>query len=376
MKIVLIGPSYPFRGGIPHYTTLLFEQLKKKHEARFFCFRRQYPKFLFPGKTDKDTSLVPIKAEEAIPVLDSLNPLTWLKTFFLTRKEKPDLIIFPWWVSYWMPPFWVLATLSKKFTSGKILFICHNVVSHESRGIDKFLTEMILKNGDFFIVHSEEELNNLRKIIPEAKVKKVFHPTYGIFGFQNLEKKSARQRLNLPEDLAILLFFGIIRPYKGLKTLLEALPLVNRQIPVKLLVVGEFWEKEEKYRKIIKSLNIEGQVEIINRYVPNEDVELYFSACDVVILPYITVTGSGPLQIAFGLNRPVIATQVGSLPEIIKNNVTGFLIPPQNPLALAEAIINFYSQAKEKIFIENIKRERERFSWKNLIEAIENFPIN
>jgi hypothetical protein len=192
MNISVIGPSYPFRGGISHYTTLLYRNLRKKHETHFYAFKRQYPQWLFPAETDKDTSGNPISEEGVENILDSLNPLTWWRVFLKIKKSNSQLVIFPWWVSFWTPQFYSIATLVRIFTRGKILFLCHNVVEHESNTIDKICTKFVLKKGDYFIVHSREDLQNLKKIRPEANVKQSFHPTYEVFQSKFTTKEDAR----------------------------------------------------------------------------------------------------------------------------------------------------------------------------------------
>ena len=224
MKICLIGTTYPFRGGISHYTTLLYRHLKKEHDVRFFAFKRQYPKWLFPGETDKDSSCNPIREDGVKNVLDSLNPITWLKVFLLTRRVKPELVIFPWWVSFWTPQFWTIITLIKMFTRAQILFICHNVVEHESKTIDKISTRFVLRKGDYFIVHSKEDLENLKKMLPDIDVKQSFHPTYEVFQSELISKEEARRRLSIKGNT--ILFFGFVRPYKGLNYLIEAMPMI------------------------------------------------------------------------------------------------------------------------------------------------------
>jgi glycosyltransferase involved in cell wall biosynthesis len=374
MRICLIGPTYPFRGGISHYTTLLFRHLKKQHNAYFFAFKRQYPKWLYPGKGDKDVSGKPIYENEVDFVLDSLNPITWISVFIKIRKINPELVIFPWWVSFWAPQFYTIITLVKRFTSAKILFICHNVVEHESKTIDKFLTGVVLKMGNFFIVHSDDDLNNLKEIVSNANIKKSFHPTYKVFDTGTIDKNEAKKKLKIEGHT--ILFFGFVRPYKGLTYLLDAIPLVIEQMDINLLIVGEFWNGKDDYLKQIKHLNIQKWVKVINKYVPNEEVEIYFAASDVVVLPYISATGSGIVQTAFGCNRPVISTNVGSLPEVITHGKTGYIVPPRDSKAIAEAIISFYKKETEREFAINILREKKKFSWSRLIETIESFHIN
>ncbi len=371
MKISIVGPSYPFRGGISHYTTLLYRNLKKKHETQFYAFKRQYPKWFFPGSADKDNSANPIKEESVEHILDSLNPLTWWKVFIKIKKENPALVIFPWWVSFWAPHFWTIATLIKKLTRAKILFICHNVVEHESNTTNKICTRFVLKKGDYFIVHSGEDLENLKKIRPDANVKQSFHPTYEVFHFKYITKKDARKRLNL--DGNTIFFFGFIRPYKGLNYMIDAMPMINKHVNVNLLIVGEFWEGEDKYREQIERLSVGEKIKTINKYIPNEEVGVYFSAADVVVLPYVSGTGSGIVQIAFGFNKPVIATNVGCLPEVVDHGRTGYLVEPMDSQAIADAVVSFYNEGKEDEFVNNIKRGKEKFSWDRMVETIESF---
>ena len=374
MKICLIGPTYPFRGGISHYTTLLYRHLKKRHDVHFFAFKRQYPKWLFPGETDKDSSSNPIREDGAENILDSLNPITWLKVFLSTKRVNPELVIFPWWVSFWTPQFWTIAALVKIFTQAKILFICHNVVEHESKTIDKICTRFVLKKGDYFIVHSGEDFENLKKIIPDANVKQDFHPTYEVFHSGSITKEKARRRLGV--DGNTILFFGFVRPYKGLHYLIKAMPIINKHIHVNLLIVGEFWNGDEEYREEIRNLGVRGNIKIINKYVPNEEVGLYFAASDLVVLPYISGTGSGIIQIALGCNKPVIATKVGCLPDVVDDGRTGYLVEPMDSQAIANAAVSFYKNGMEEVFVRNIAIKQENFSWDRMVDAIEELAFS
>jgi len=371
MKISIIGPSYPFKGGISHYTTLLYRDIRKKHETRFYAFKRQYPQWLFPGRTDTDRSSDPIREEGVENILDSLNPLTWLEVFLKIKRDNPRLVIFPWWVSYWAPQFWTIATLIRRFTRAKILFICHNVIEHESNKVNRLCTELVLRKGDYFIAHSADDLKNLRRIKPDANAKQSFHPTYEVFHSRSISKKEARRLLEINGNT--ILFFGFIRPYKGLSYLIEAMPRIIEQVDVRALVIGEFWEGEEKYREQIKKLGLEGKIRIFNKYIPNEEVELYFAASDLVVLPYVSATGSGIVQAAFGCNKPVVTTKVGCLPEVIDDGRTGYLVPPRDSRAIADAVVSFYAEEKEEEFRQNILKQRETFSWDRLVETIESF---
>ena len=371
MKICLIGPTHPFRGGIAHHTTLLYRALRKTHTVHFYAFKRQYPGWMFPGKTDVDGSEMSIREEGAEAVLDSLNPLSWWSVFRKIKEQDPELVIIPWWVSFWTPHFLSLSTLLRAFTRAKILFLCHNVVAHESGFLDEVCAKAVLKKGHFFLVHSDEDMNNLKRMLPAARAKKVYHPSYDVFNFRNVSKDEARRRLGLSGR--ILLFFGFVRPYKGLTYLVEAIPLIHRRFDVTLLVVGEFWEKVEPFLRRIEELGIRDSVRIVNEYVPNEDIQLYFAASDLVVLPYLSGTGSGIVQMSFGFDRPVVATKVGSLPDVVQDGMTGFLVEPGNSKAIAEAVIRYYAEDNEAGFARHIAGEKTKFSWDRMVGVIESF---
>jgi glycosyltransferase involved in cell wall biosynthesis len=369
MRIVLIGPTYPFRGGISHYTTLLFRHLKKRHDTLLISFSRQYPKVLFPGKTDKDPSEKPIREAGVLPLIDSMNPITWVNAALRIIRGRAELVILQWWVSFWAPQFWTISTLVRLFSQAKILYLCHNLVEHESRWIDKILTRMVLSTGDFFIVHSEEERRDLLTMFPEARIQKSPHPTYEVFNFKPFDLKKVKEKYGLQGN--IIIFFGFVREYKGLRYLIEALPQVLSEIDVTLLVVGEFWRDKDNYLRLIKEKDVESAVVIVDKYVPNEEIGSYFSAADLVVQPYISATGSGVIQTAFGFNKPVIVTKVGSLPEMVEDGKTGFLVPPRDPEGLASAILRFFREDKSEEFSNNIREERGRFSWERMVKTIE-----
>jgi len=368
MRIALVGPSHPFRGGIAHYTTLLYKNLKKRFDVEFFAFKRQYPKWFFPGKSDHDTSLRPLTEECVHRLLDSVNPITWWQVFKGIQRMNPKLVIFPWWVSFWTPQFWVIATLVKLFTNAKVLFICHNVVEHDAQFYNRICTRLVLSRGDHFIVHSQDDYDNLRVLLPKADIWLRHHPIYDFFSWRDISKEDARKSLGLKGDT--ILFFGFIRSYKGLKYLIEAMPQILQHRKLNLLIVGEFWEKEASYRHTISQLGLDDYVYIVNEYVPNEEVYRYFSAADCVVLPYVTATQSGIVKIAYDFNKPAIVTNVGGLPDEVENGITGYVVPPKDAKALAEAIINFYELEKEKEFGDNIVQFRNRFSWDYLVQSI------
>ena len=369
MKICLIGPTYPFRGGIAHYTTLLYRYLLKRHEVHFFAFKRQYPRLFFPGKTDIDPSQTHIQEEGTQRILDSINPLSWLRIASKIIKSNPDVLIIPWWVSFWTPQFWTISFLVKRLSKAKILFLCHNVVEHESNWINKFLTWGVLKNGDLFIVHSAVDKKNLLDMFFNAKVRRSFHPTYDVFNQGAFNRAKIKEELEIKGN--IILFFGFVREYKGLKYLLKAVPEVLSKVKVTLLVVGEFWKDKDEYISLINQLGIGEHVVLVDEYVPNEEIGEYFSAADLIVQPYISATGSGVIQTAFGFNKPVVATKVGSLPEVIEDGKTGYLVQPKAPHEIAQAVVRFFCGENRQAFHRNIEKEKYKFSWDRMVDVIE-----
>jgi glycosyltransferase involved in cell wall biosynthesis len=375
VRICVVGPTYPYRGGIAHYTTLLVKHLRAAgHWTRLYSFTRQYPTWLFPGKTDKDPSATPLKVECEY-VLDPINPLTWWRLCRKIRADAPDLLILQWWVPYWTPSLTVISRLIKRNTKIPIVYICHNVVPHDGGGIlDRRFAITVLRQGDAFIVHSEQDRHRLHALLPPAKIIKAYHPTYADLATQSDKGAVDRLRaeLGLPANYPILLFFGFVRPYKGLEYLIQALPLVLERQPAHLLVVGEFWTALDFYERYAREYGVEHNITFVNRYVPNEELGHYFDLADVVVLPYISATQSGVAQLAFGFGKPVITTRVGGLHEVVREGVNGLIVPPQNEVALAEAIVQFYSGVDAQLRANMAQaRSGSEFSWQSLVASIE-----
>jgi glycosyltransferase involved in cell wall biosynthesis len=372
MRFVVIGPTFPYRGGISHYTTLLVKHLQMSHEVQFFSFRRQYPNWLFPGRSDRDPSQWPLRVACEY-LLDPLNPLTWLRTAQRISREKPDALILQWWVPYWAPVWILLARWVQLQTRASILFICHNVLPHEQRVWDKTLARWVLTLGDGFVVHSESDRQRLLSILPKASVQVVPLPSHASLSqtVTVYSKIEARELLSLPADQATVLFFGLVRPYKGLEILLEAISSAQRSMKLHLLVAGEFWIPEQEIRKRVAELNLTEAVTIVNRYIPNEELGFYFGAADVVVLPYLDATQSSVIQLAYGFGKPVITTTVGGLPDVVINGETGFLVPPNDSQALAETIIKFFSDYCDRDWEHTISKRQPQFSWQGMITAFE-----
>lgn len=370
MKIVIIGPAYPYRGGIAHFTGLLYKNLtRKNHNVKIFNFKRLYPKFLFPGKTQFESSFEELEKIESKRIIDSINPINWFITGLKIAREKPDTVIFKYWLPFFAPCFGTIAGIIKIFSNSKIIFICHNITPHEKFPLAKLLSKFAFLFVDHFIVQSTSVEEDLIKIKPKASYKKVFHPIYEIFG-EAIDRNEARKLLGIKPDEKVLLFFGYIREYKGLDLLLKSMNLVLSKFPVKLLVVGEFYEDPKRYYKIVEEEGIEDFVIFRSEYIPNDEVKVYFSASDLVVLPYVSATQSGIVQIAYNFNKPVIATNVGGLPEVVIYGETGFVVEPSSE-KLAEAIVRFFDLDLGETFSKNIENVKGKFSWEHLVRVVE-----
>lgn len=369
-KIVLIGPVFPYRGGIAHYTALLYKTLANSATVHIISFKRQYPKWMVKKK-QKDYSDDSLRIDEAEFLLDTANPFNILQTAKYINELNPDILILQWWHPYFAPCYRILTCMCKKC---KILFICHNVLPHERFPFDYILTKSVLKKGNYFVVHAVEESVELENMIPDANYKINPHPTYDFFKIENMTKEVARERIRIQQDVPLLLFFGFVREYKGLKHLLKAMPKVISMLPnVKLLIVGEFGNDKEEYNKLISDLQIKDSLIIVDQYVADCEVEQYFAASDIVVLPYESATQSGIAQIAYGFEKPVIATNVGGLPDVVQDSVTGYLVEPFNSTAIADAIIRFFLSSESDNFIEGIKENAYRFSWDCMADTILSF---
>ena len=368
-KIVLIGPVYPYKGGIAHYTSLMYQALAKKYDVEMISYKMQYPKLLFK-KEQKDYSNDMFKIKNTQFLINTANPFNIIEVANKIKSMKPDLVIMQWWHPYFAPCYWILeSVLGKKI---KKMFICHNVFPHERFPMDRLLTKMVLKKGDSYIVHSKSDGEDLLTIKPDAHYRQNPHPTYNAFKIRDISKEQARKELDKSKDEKLLLFFGFVREYKGLKHLLNAMPEVkSRKDNIKLMVVGSFGDDKEDYMKLIQSHHIEDCVEVIDGYTPDNEVEKYFAGSDLVVLPYESATQSGIVQIAYGFEKPVVVTNVGGLPDVVTDGKTGYVVEEKNPKKLAEAIINFYEGEREKEFIEGVRKEAERFSWDRMRETIE-----
>ena len=373
MNILILGTAYPLRGGIAHYNALLYTHLRKKHAVGIISFKRQYPKILFPGKTQQEQGDpgLPVQSEALI---DSINPLNWIRVGLLLRKRNADAVIFKYWLPFFGPCFGTICAIVKWKRRTKVVAVCDNVIPHEHRPGDYAFTKYAFKFVDAYIVQSDSVERDLLSMVDSPRYRKIPHPVYEIFG-PGIAKSTARETLKI-RDEKVILFFGYVRAYKGLHVMIDAMKEVKKSIRVKLLVVGEFYDDEEKYRWHISDAQVRDVIDVVSDYVPNEKVGEYFSAADAVMLPYLSATQSGIAQIAYNFDKPVIATSVGGLAEVVVDGVSGIIVPPNDPIRLAEAIKRFYAEKMEAELSAGAAREKKKYSWANMVTAIEQLTVS
>ena len=368
MKIVLIGPVYPYKGGISHYTSLLCKALRKKHEVTMVSYKMQYPKLLFK-KEQRDYSNKSFQIEDTQYWINTANPFNIISTARRIRKLQPDIVIMQWWHPYFAPCYYLLARFLKHIP---ILFTCHNVFPHERFPMDRFLSRLVLRRGSGYIVQSHLDEADLLTVNPGAKYVVTPHPTYNAFKMKDMSREEARKLLDVDEQTPMLLFFGFVREYKGLKYLLDAMKKIKTKMPeTQLWVVGDFGENKEQYLKQIQDNEIRDQINLVEGYIPDKEVEKYFAAADLVVLPYISATQSGIVQIAYGFEKPVVVTDVGGLPDVVQDHKTGYVVPKENADAIADAVTDFFQVDTDIPWKECIREQAGEFSWETMVERIE-----
>lgn len=370
-KIFIIGPAHPLRGGLATFNQRLAKQFNEEgHDCSIYSFSLQYPSFLFPGKTQYSDEPAPENLQ-IHTVINSINPLNWIKIGNRIRKEKPDFLVVRFWLPFMGPALGTILRRVRKNKHTRIICIADNIIPHEKRFGDKPFTNYFLKSCDAFITMSEKVMADLRLFTKEKPAQLVSHPLYDNFG-DILSKTEARKHLGLPENEKIILFFGFIRKYKGLDLLFEAISYLRNLKPppvdFKLLVAGEFYEDAKQYEELIDKLGIKEQLILKTDFIPDSEVKYYLCAADAVIQPYRNATQSGVTPLAYHFEKPMVVTNVGGLPVLVPNEKVGLVVEP-TPQAIAEGILRFY-QLGEDYFIPHLRNEKQKYSWANMAGAI------
>jgi len=369
MKIISLGPAFPYRGGLASFNDRLAQQfLTEGHNVEIFTFKLQYPKFLFPGKSQFTDGPVPENLSIKRNV-NSINPINWIFTGLKIRKRSPDILLIRFWLPFMGPCFGTIARLAKSNRHTKVICIFDNVVPHEKRTGDNVLTRYFTNSIDGAIVMSRIVLNDLAIFREKIPVILSPHPLFDNYGAK-IERKDALSKLNLNSEDSFLLFFGFIRAYKGLDLLIGAFSdkrLRNRKL--KLIIAGEFYEDDTPYRDLIKKKNLENDVILFDHFIKDNEVPVFFSAADLVVQPYRSATQSGVTQIAFYFEKPMLVTDVGGLREIVTDQECGYVVKPEEG-AIADAIVDFFENKRKESFMEGVKQEKEKFSWDKMTKAI------
>jgi D-inositol-3-phosphate glycosyltransferase len=371
MRIIILGTAHPYRGGLAAFNTCLAHQfIIEGNETEIITFTLQYPDFLFPGKTQFTDGPSP-EGIKIVRLLSSVNPFNWIKTGYMIKREKPDILLIKYWHPFMSPCFGTVARIAKKNKKGntKVICIFDNVIPHEKSITDRLLTKYFTLSIDGAIVMSHSVGSDLSKFRTNIPVLYSPHPLYYNYG-PLLPRAEARKKLNLKDEFSYMLFFGFIRAYKGLDLLLDAFADIQlRKSKLKLIVAGEFYESDIPYKERIKKLDLENDVILFDRFVREDEVALFFSAADLIVQPYRSATQSGVTQIAYHFDKPMLVTDVGGLSEIVANGKCGYVVKP-DPKAIREAIIDFYDNDREIQFTEGVKKEKEKFSWNKLTTSI------
>jgi glycosyltransferase involved in cell wall biosynthesis len=361
MKIAILSTAYPYRGGIAAFNERLAKELiAEGHQLSIHTFKLQYPNFLFPGKTQFSSDKKPqnINIERRI---NSVNPINWITTGLSLRKENYDVVIIPFWLPFMGAS---LGTISRILKSEKTQLLCiaHNIIPHELRLGDKMLTRYFIKKIDGFLAMTQKVLDDLNVFDKSSPKVLTPHPIYDNFG-EIEPREKAIESLKLNQDYRYILFFGLIRDYKGLDLLLEAFSANEiREKNIKLIIAGEYYSNQAPYKKLIEKYNLEQDIIQVEQFIPDSEVHLYFNACDLVVQPYKSATQSGVTQIAYHFNKPMIVTDVGGLKEMCPDSKVGYVVSPHAD-EIKKAILKFFNETNINEMIENINQIKEQYSW-------------
>ncbi len=367
MKIVLLGTAYPYRGGLASFNERLMQQFQDEgDQVEIQTFSLQYPSFLFPGKTQYSDS-TPSHSFKIERSVSSINPFSWIRVGRKLKRMQPDIIIIKYWLPFMAPCFGTIASVAKANKHTRIVAIADNIIAHEPRFFDKWFTAYFAKKVDCWVAMSQSVLKDID--IFDTKSPRVLtpHPLFDNFG-QAVERNLALKALNLQTDKINLLFFGLVREYKGLDILLQAMKDQRlKAYPLCLVVAGEFYDDYSKYEQMVEEYGLSGMVKMENKFIKDEDVATYFSACDLVVLPYKSATQSGVTQIAFHFSKPMLVTKVGGLPEIVSEGRSGYVCEP-NAESIADCLVDFCSNQRN--FDQTLQQEKQRFAWDKMTAAI------
>jgi glycosyltransferase involved in cell wall biosynthesis len=368
-KIVIISPAYPLRGGIAAFGERLAQAFQQTgNKVIIYTFSLQYPNFIFPGKTQYSEDAPPKDLDIRVKI-NSIHPLNWWKVGSEIQQLNADVVLTMFWLPFMSPCLGTILRQVRKNKISKTIAIVHNIIPHEKRLGDRLLAKYFAQANDAFVALSDAVAKDMRHFTAQP-VAVTPHPIYDHYGTL-VERNEALSALNLDKNYRYILFFGFIRDYKGLDLLLEAMSIPQvKALPVKLIVAGEYYGNSEKYEKIIDKLAIKNQLVLHTFFIANEQIKHYFSVADLIVQPYRSATQSGISQVAYHFEKPMMVTNVGGLPEIVPHGEAGYVVEV-NPAAIAEAIIDFYSNNKLDAFQEGLSKQKQKYSWDHMVHTIE-----
>jgi glycosyltransferase involved in cell wall biosynthesis len=370
MKVIIVGTAFPFRGGLAAYNErLALEYVKQGNEVEIYTFTVQYPAFLFPGKTQYSTEAAPENLN-IFRKVNSVNPFNWLKVGLEIKNKKPDLVLIKFWLPFMAPCLGTISRIARLNKKTKVVSVLDNIIPHEKRFGDRMFASYFVHSVDGFVAMSKSVLNDV-ELFDKYKPK-VFcpHPLYDNFG-EKLTRKDALKKINLDESYRYMLFFGFVRDYKGLDLLLKAFADSRlKELNLKLIVAGEFYNNSEQYFALEEELELKGKILWYNDFIPDSEVKNFFCAADIIVQPYKTATQSGVSQIAYHFEKPMLVTNVGGLAEIIPDGKVGYVVEVEL-IQIANALVDFFANERSEKMIENIKIEKKKFLWSRMTDAID-----
>ena len=369
MKIMIIGTAYPYRGGLAAYNERLARQfVDEGHDVTIVTFKLQYPGFLFPGKSQFIDGPAP-EGLKIIRRVNSVNPFNWLSVGYMVKKERPDLLIFKYWIPLMAPCFGTIARIARSNGHTKVICVLDNVIPHEKRAGDKIMTRYFTGCIDGAIAMSQSVLNDLVQFRSDIPVKLSPHPVFDNFG-ASVPRQEALIKLGFEPDFRYLLFFGFIRAYKGLDLLIEAFADSRlRDRKLKLVIAGEFYEDSTPYVDLIRKYNLEDEIILFDRFIHDNEVNLFFSVADLVVQPYRNATQSGVTQIAYHFEKPMLVTNVGGLKEIVPDGRCGYVVNT-DPKEIGDSIYDFFENNRNETFVKMVKEEKKKYSWSKMTDSI------
>ena len=369
MHIVILGTAYPFRGGLATFNERLARQLQAEgHTVEVITFTLQYPSFLFPGKTQYSTEKAPADLRISQQV-HSCNPFNWIKVGRRIRKMQPDMLITCYWMAFFAPCYGMIQRIVQRNGKTRCIALVHNMIPHEPSILDKLFAPFFVRHTDGFVALSESVVQDINRFDHGTKPKTSYpHPIYDHYGEQ-MSKEEACQALHLKPENQYMLFFGLVRAYKGLDLLLDAFGKVKDQLPnLQLIIAGEFYEDEDKYRAQIANNGLTDRVIIKNEFIADADLRKYFGAADLIVQPYKSATQSGVTQVAFHFEKPMLVTNVGGLGEIVHDHKMGYAVEP-NAEAIAQALTDYYTHNRQPDYTTYLIKEKDKYSWSRLAES-------